>query len=158
MCKTFKHIFPKMFRNNCICVPHGVSAHITMESKERKAIQCPRPGQLTRDDLLVQDNASLHTAHTTIALLYNRYWEHVPVQPQVSTLGLSSNWKIAENSLGSAISIWQHHQRWDPEADSRAGSENLITCSCKCLNKPDDFVDKQRTGAHTQPCVLTPMA
>lgn len=41
MHKIFKHIFPKMLQNNCICVPHGVSAHnVRMESKERKAIQC----------------------------------------------------------------------------------------------------------------------
>lgn len=96
MHKTFKHIFPKIFQDY-ICVPHGVSAHsVTMESKERKAIQCLRPGLLTRGDLLEQHNASLHTAHTT-ALLYTRYWEHVPVQPHISPLRLSSIWKMAEN-------------------------------------------------------------
>jgi len=79
-----------MFRNNCICVPRDVSAHVTMEAEERKAIQCPRPGLFTQGDLLVQDNASLHTA-----LLYTRYWERIPVQP----LELSSIWKITENYL-----------------------------------------------------------
>jgi len=96
MHETFKHIFPKMFWNNCICVPHGVSLHnVTMVSKEGEAIQCPRPGLLTRGDLLVQDNASLHTAHTTTALLYTRYWEHVPVQPKSvpSNFQASGKWQ-----------------------------------------------------------------
>jgi len=74
MLNPFKHIFPKKFQNNRIFDSHGVSVHnLTMESKERKAIQCPKPVLLTRGDLLVQDNASLYTAHTTTALLYTRY-------------------------------------------------------------------------------------
>ena len=74
MLNLSKQIFPKKFQNNCICVPRGVSVHnLTMESKERKAIQCPKPVLFTRSDLLVQDNASLHTADTTTALLYTRY-------------------------------------------------------------------------------------
>lgn len=45
----------------------------------------------------MQDNASLlYTAHTTTAVFYTRYWEHVPVQPQVSPLWFSSMWNMAE--------------------------------------------------------------
>jgi len=70
-----------------------------MESKEKKAIQCQKPVLLTRGDLLVQDNASLHTVYTTTALLYTRYWKHVPIQSQGQPPWTSMIWKMAENHL-----------------------------------------------------------
>jgi hypothetical protein len=111
-----------MFRNNCMCVPCDVSAHITMESKERKAIQCPRPGLFTQGDLLVQDNACLHTAHTTTALLYTRYWEHVPVQPQVSPSNFQANGK--QQKTISWVSNF--HLTIPSEMRSRSGFESRL--------------------------------
>lgn len=111
-----------MFWNKCVCVPGGVSAHVTMESKERKAIQCPRPGLFTQGDLLVQDNASLHTVHTTTALLYTRYWERVPVQPQVSPLNFQAYGKWQRTSSW----VSNFHLTIPSEMRSRSGFESRL--------------------------------
>lgn len=118
----------------------------------KRAIQNKRRGMLTKGVILLQDNATSHTARTTTSLLEKFGWEVLPHPSHSPDLAPSDfhlfpflkRWLGGQRfgddeELISAVNTWFQNQaaQW-----YNTGIENLVSRCDKCLNLLGDYVEK----------------
>jgi hypothetical protein len=143
--------------NSCNKGPQCQKCIVKLKKKLHKAIQNKRRRMLTYSAVLLHDNACLHTAAHTLALLARFNWElfdHRPYSPDLPPVDYHINkiyhlftypknwlwWQhFNNNELLEGIIMWQGSQAAD---FFDTGIQKLIPQCYKCLSSGGDYDEK----------------